>query len=297
MTDILVGTDTSPGAAAALRWAVREAELRGWTVTALLAWGLLDQHHAGPDEWFDPHYTSADAGKALDAAIEAAVGAQAAHAIERRLACDLPARALLAAADADAARLLVVGARGLGGFQRLLLGSVSEQCLHHAPCPVAVVHAETPEPTVERDRIVVGIDGSDDGQRALAWALDEARARGSVAEVVHAWQPPFLAGYPLDPLVIGTEAFEDAARDVVEGTLDDADLTGLTHPVTRTLACARPAAALLDAARNADLVVVGSRGIGGFRGLLVGSVSLQVARHSPCPVVVVRSMAVPSPAT
>lgn len=286
MTDILIGMDTSAGAAVALCWAVREAEVRGWKVTALLAWGLLDQHHVGPDECFDPRYTEADALDALDAAIEKAVGSGAGQTIERRVTCDLPARALLA--TAGGARLLVVGARGLGGFQRLLLGSVSEQCLHHAPCPVAVVHTDGGEPRAVHERIVVGIDGSDSGQRALGWALDEARARGCTVEVVHAWPPPFLAGYPLDSLTVGAEVFEDAASKVMDGALADADLTRLSRPVERTLAGGRPAAALLEAAKDADLVVVGSRGIGGFRGLLVGSVSLQVARHAPCPVVVVR---------
>jgi nucleotide-binding universal stress UspA family protein len=291
MTDIVIGMDTSAGAAAALRWAVREAEARGWTVTALMAWGLLDQPHAPPDEGFDPQYTEADALEALDTAVDAAVGAEAGRKIERRVTTDLPARALVAAAEG--ARLLVVGARGLGGFKRLLLGSVSEQCLHHAPCPVAIVHADGPERTPDHDptgydRIVVGVDGSDDGRRALGWALDEARARRCAVEVVHAWRPPFLAGYPLDPLATGTEAFEDAARTVLEEAFEDVDLTGLVRPVERTLRLAKPASALLEAAEHADLVVVGSRGIGGFRDLLVGSVSLQVAHHSPCPVVVVR---------
>jgi nucleotide-binding universal stress UspA family protein len=287
MADIVIGMDTSDGAAAALRWAVGEAEARGWTLTALLAWGLLDQHHVPPDHVFDPQYTEADALDALDAAIDAAVGAEAGLKIERRVASDLPARALVAAAEG--ARLLVVGARGLGGFKRLLLGSVSEQSLHHAPCPVAIVHADSHERTADHVRIVVGVDGSDDGQRALRWAVDEARARGGTVEVVHAWQPPFLAGYPLDSLATGIDAFEDTARTVMERALEGVDVAGLGRPVQQTLRPARPASALLDAAEDADLVVVGSRGIGGFRGLLVGSVSLQVARHSPCPVVVVRS--------
>src|SRR5919109_4643956 len=119
MADIVIGMDTSTGAAAALRWAVHEAEARDWAVTALLAWGLLDQHHAPPDERFDPGYTEADARDSLDAAIDAAVGTEAGEEIERRVVCDLPARALVAAAEG--ARLLVVGARGLGGFKRLLL--------------------------------------------------------------------------------------------------------------------------------------------------------------------------------
>jgi nucleotide-binding universal stress UspA family protein len=138
---------------------------------------------------------------------------------------------------------------------------------------------------------VVGVDGSEDGRRALRWAVDEARVRGCTLEAVHAWQPPFLAGYPLDPLAPDTGEVEAAARTVMERALEDAgvDAAGLARPAERTLRRARPAPALLEAAEGADLVVVGSRGAGGFRGLLVGSVSLQVARHAPCPVVVARS--------
>src|SRR5690606_10977254 len=129
------------------------------------------------------------------AAVVAAVGPETARTVERSAVCDLPARALLTAA-ADA-RLLVVGARGLGGFQRLLLGSVSDQCLHHAHCPVAVIHAgqaATDRPV--HDRVVVGVDDSDHARRALRWAIGEARARGSALRVVHAWMPPAFAAYP-----------------------------------------------------------------------------------------------------
>ena len=139
MGHIVIGMDESEGAAAALRWALREAELRDWTPTAVLAWGLLDQYHTVVGERFDPSYGEVDAEMALAAAIQKAIGAEAATAVKRQVACDLPARALLdAAEDAD---LLVVGARGLGGFRSLLLGSVSEECLHHATCPMAIVHA------------------------------------------------------------------------------------------------------------------------------------------------------------
>jgi nucleotide-binding universal stress UspA family protein len=281
MGHIIIGIDESDGAAAALRWAAREAELRGWRATAVLAWGLLDQHHTMLGG-FDPGYDDSDAREALSAAIEATIGAKAARAVEQQVVCDLPAPALLdAAQDAD---LLVVGARGIGGFRSLLLGSVSEECLHHATCPVAVVHAHDGghAPVGEQERLVVGIDGSDEARRALCWTLDEARARGAVVEVVHAWQPPLLGGNLAE-----IDALERAAQRVLETSLDDQDTSGLAVPVELTLACAGPASAILNAAKAADLVVVGARGVGGLRGLLIGSTSRQVARHSPCPIVVV----------
>jgi nucleotide-binding universal stress UspA family protein len=188
-----------------------------------------------------------------------------------------------AAAEAD---LVVVGSRGLGGFKSLLLGSVSYHLVHHAPCPVVVVHRveavdDDARPTPER--IVVGVDGSATAQRALHWALTEGRLRSATVDVVHAWQPPYIGGSfataGMDPRL-----FEDAARTLLDTMVDAEDTQGVS--VRRSVECRSPAGALLRAARDADLVVVGSRGLGGFRRLLLGSVSHQVALHAPCPVVV-----------
>lgn len=288
MTDIVVGIDGSEGSAAALRWAVHEGGVLGAKVTALMAWGLLDQHHAKGDE-FDPDYGAQDAAQALAAAVEAAVGPDAAG-VTQRVVCDLPARALLdASREAD---LLVVGARGLGGFRKLMLGSVSEQCLHHAHCPVAVIrHAEdtpgevTPGTAGAGAPVVVGVDGSEDGRRALHWALAEGRGRGAVVRAVHAWAPPFVDVIGLLPSVPADAAQADADR-FLDKLLAAEGTDGVT--VERVAVPGPPAATILEFAEGASLVVVGSRGRGGFAGMLLGSVSRQVAAHAPCPVVVVR---------
>ena len=184
MRRIVVGVDGSTDADAALRWAVSEAGLHEATLAALLAWSYLDQHHTSKAEAFDPAYGEDDARETLLAALER-VGA--ADSVEPLVVCDLPDRALLdAGRDAD---LLVVGARGHGGFAGLLLGSVSERVLEHAPCPVALVRLED---SGSPDRpVVVGTDGSDTGATALRWAAAEARARRSRLQVVHAWQLPY----------------------------------------------------------------------------------------------------------
>ena len=132
---VIVGIDGSEPSIAALKWAADEARLRSAPLTALMAWGLLDQHHAAPGQPFDPAYGAEDAMTAARTAVTRALGAMA--DVEVEVANDLPARALIErSADAE---LLVVGARGLGGFADLLLGSVSHRCLGHSTCPTVVV--------------------------------------------------------------------------------------------------------------------------------------------------------------
>ena len=137
MDRIVVGIDGSEGSAAALRWALAEAQAHQATVVAVHAWSLLSQ----PDGTFSGTYGESDARAYAEEAVGAVAGPGVGADIEIATVCELPAKALLeAAADAD---LLVVGARGLGGIKELLLGSVSTQCVHHAPVPVVVVRTRS----------------------------------------------------------------------------------------------------------------------------------------------------------
>ncbi|HQF94550.1 MAG TPA: universal stress protein, partial [Microthrixaceae bacterium] len=133
MERIVVGMDGSARAANALRWAVEEGSVRRLPVVAVLCWSMLDQHHVDDSVEFDPDYSEQDAVAALDAFVTSAVGPDVAAAVEREVVCERRGAGLLAAASGAA--LLVLGSRGLGGFRGLLMGSVSQQCLHHAPCP------------------------------------------------------------------------------------------------------------------------------------------------------------------
>jgi nucleotide-binding universal stress UspA family protein len=278
---IVVGVDESAGAAGALRWAAQEGRIRGLPVTAVMTWGYLDQHHAVPGTPFDSSYSEADALAALNTIVDAVLDGPEAASVARQVVIGLAAPALLE--TARGADLLVVGARGLGGFKELLLGSVSQHVLHHAEVPVAVVRGELPTPGGSPGRIVVGVDGSATARRALAWALDEARLRKAPIEVVHAWQMPLVA----TPYVVPGTVLEEAANEVLAASLAEADQRGLVAPVVATVRGSGAAWAILDAAADADLVVVGSRGRGGFVGRLLGSVSNQVTHHAPCPVVVI----------
>lgn len=140
MDTIVVGVDTSEAADAALAWALREAADRDGRVIALLAYDYLNQPHGSDNPDFDPDFTESDARRVLDQVVARVRGsvedAAATVDVEPRVALDLPVRALLdASSEAD---LVVVGSRGRGGFKGLLLGSVSQQVVAHASCPVVV---------------------------------------------------------------------------------------------------------------------------------------------------------------
>ncbi len=280
---IVVGVDESEGAAEALRWAVREAAARDAVLTAALVWGWLDQHHLDPGEPFDPKYHDADALAQLEQMVAKALLTGVPPDIRLKAISDLAGPGLVrAAADAD---LLVVGARGLGGFKGLLVGSVSQHCLHHAPCPVAVVRDQD-DPPREIRRIVVGIDGSTTSRRALDWALDAARAHRSRVEVVHAWHPSYVN--PMDAYLISSaDVLEQSARTVLDEAIARADDRDLAEPIEGLLVLGSAGRAVVDVAEGADLIVVGSRQQSAAGCLFLGSTSLQVTHHADCPVVVV----------
>ena len=137
-------------------------------------------------------------------------------------------------------------------------------------------------------RIVVGVDGSEASHEALRWAVAEAKLRQSELEVVHVWHyPATLMGSMGYVSPVDIEEVDAAAQAELDEVLATVDLSGLATPVVRTLLMGVPAHELIGAAKGADLLVLGNRGRGGFAGLLLGSVSQQVAHHAPCPLVIV----------
>jgi nucleotide-binding universal stress UspA family protein len=135
-------------------------------------------------------------------------------------------------------------------------------------------------------RIVVGVDESTGSRIALHWAVCEAALRDAVVDAVHVWTNPltYVAGYA--PVVTDVAEVEAAAKEVLDRAVagERADV-----PINPFLAEGTPSRVLLEVARGADLLVVGSRGRGAFAGSLLGSVSQHCTRHAPCPVVVVPS--------
>ena len=137
---------------------------------------------------------------------------------------------------------------------------------------------------MSRGLVVVGVDGSEMSRKALRWAVEEARLRDGRVRAVHAWW-----AYPM----LGTSGkahadAEDASAAVGKFVTETIGAQCDVEVEVIALQGQQASSALIDAAQEADLVVVGSRGAGGFSALLLGSVSQQVAHHAPCPVVIVR---------
>jgi nucleotide-binding universal stress UspA family protein len=285
--------DGSDEATAAVRWAARRAVATGGGLSLLHAYSMPV---AAPAAAFGTvasprvYDLYAQAGQAvLEAAAAAARAESATIEVTTELVLGGAAQALIgASAGAD---LVVVGSRGHGGFAGLLLGSVGVQVSAHAACPTAVVRGH--------DRpagggIVVGVDGSDPANAALRFAFAEAARRGVAVMAVHAWSIPqptgvgeaFAAAWAEEHDLV---PYEEAARRLLADALAPWRAAYPQVEVSARLAPAGPSEALVAAGEGASMVVVGSRGHGGFAGLLLGSTSQSVLHHAPCPVVVTRA--------
>ena len=287
---IVVGIDGSVGGRHALEWARDEAALRGASLDVVHVWAPpapISEVSAMASFTDEPAYEKAARDLVAAAAESLALEPGGPTAVAARTERGYPPSAVLLD-QAAAADLLVVGTRGHGGFAGLLLGSTSQQVVHHAQGPVAIVPPTAPLP--DQGDVVVGVDGSEGSAHALRWAVDEAAARGARLSVVHGWWTP----YPIPPGGLGLapadpEQFAEQSKTLLQEMVDDAVArTGRRPADIELLPIQEPAApALLDRARDATLLVVGSRGRGGFTGLLLGSTSQQCVHHATCAVVVV----------
>jgi nucleotide-binding universal stress UspA family protein len=200
-------------------------------------------------------------------------------------------RALVSLADECDAAAIVVGHRGDSRVS-MMLGSTANYVLHHTERPVVVVrgdHGDVPR------RVVVGVDDHDlDGEqgdenestRAVRWAYGLPGVEQ--VRVVHAWFLPALAVGMFATVAAETETMDAAAKQVVDRVLASVGPPPAHLEVIGEAVRGTPGFALIEASRDADLIVVGSRGRGGFKGLLLGSTSAEVASHSHAPVAVIR---------
>ncbi|MEV0801574.1 universal stress protein [Kribbella sp. NPDC050281] len=290
---VLVGVDGSISAQAALAWAATEASSRhrplrivhafSWPMTS----NALGMAFVG------------DADLDLQAAAEWILNEAAAHAREvapdTKVSTDLfvgPAAPTLLS-EAQDADLVVVGSRGVGGFRGLLVGSVSATVAAHAPCPVVVVHPHrdgTAFPASATGRIVVGVDGSEISSEAIRFACQQAARRHIGITAVHA----AMTTRQHPSLRVPAEIVDQIDWQLLAEAMESKRVLFPGIEVRTKLVHGHPAQALIDSSAGAELIVVGSRGRGGFAGMLLGSISQAVLQHAVCPVAVVRPHRTPS---
>lgn len=287
---VVCGVDGSPSSLEAVSWAASEAHRRDAPLVIVHAW-QFPLYHVPLDS---PVVTPQDGG--LERAAEKVVSDAEDRAraiagdidVTGRLISGGAAGAVLAVAERAA--LVVLGSRGLGGVTGLLVGSVGVQVSAHAPCPVIVIrrHDDTPQ-APHRDQVVVGVDGSEPARAALAFGLDEADRMGVGLVAVSVFHPPTVvadagvpAGITADDLAGGTSAMLKAEVERCHPAHPDV-------PVDTRVVESSTGWALVREAAGSELLVVGSRGHGGFAGLLLGSVSQYALHHAQCPVAVIRT--------
>lgn len=291
--DIVVGVDESSSSQKAVRWAAREARMRNVPLVLVHvkvipdwgpAWLFADPMPAAPIE------TSSALEKSHEKIIAGAIKAIEESSqdgdlpeIKSELVLSAPVPALVEVSEK--AQMVVVGCRSQNALRRILLGSVSSGLIHHARCPVAVIHDES---SVALDGsklpVVVGVDGSPASELATAIAFDEASWRGVDLVALHAWRDPDLSTVP---------SMEWSAQEARCNEILGERLAGWRerYPDVRVhprVVWGDPARSLLDESDSAQLVVVGSHGRGGFAGMLLGSVSTAVTHAAQVPVIVAR---------
>ncbi|WP_274526454.1 universal stress protein [Micromonospora alfalfae] len=276
--EILVGYDGSTDASVALNWAVEEARHSGQPVRLAYVFEWLTVASwvgpgVAPGVWPDDTARR----QVEDLVRRAAADATAANPGLRITGevYDGPPALVLQERSAEAG-MLVLGSRGHGGFGGLLAGSTAVSVAAHAHCPVVVVR-DGPSVAAPAGPVAVGVDGSEPSLVALGFAVERAAQRRTPLRVLHAWTPGpgGAAGVPDE-------------RAAVEQALEPWRRTFPELAVTVDLVPTSPAAMLIEASRDARLIVVGSRGRGGLAGMLLGSVSQQLIQHANCPVAVVR---------
>ena len=293
---IVVGVDGSEPSRTALMWAAGEASIRRTTLELVESY-MVPIGYAGPGAIIPPEvFDAAEMGvtTTLQEARDAVLAVHPELTVTVAGPMQTPFVALRNASHD--ALMLVVGSHGSGEVSESILGSVALKVASHLRTAVVVVRTDPhaggkPVPVPADSPIVVGLDGSAESETALAFALEEASLRGVALVAVHSWDDGplhgFVRSYPLavDVTVIDDEEHRALAEQLTGWASRYPDV-----PVRQLVERGRPAATLLRMCTEIQpgLLVVGSRGRGGFAGLLLGSTSRDLIAHAPCPVAVVR---------
>ena len=286
---ILVAVDGSASALGAVRWAALEAGVRERPLIIVSAAETPAPQSAG-----ELAITTAAHERCRGAVARATEVARAVlapgHEVETQIWEGAPISLLLERGDEVA--MIVLGHRGLGDSP--VIGSVTEAVTAHASCPVVVVREWTGAETGFGDGpIVVGVDGSKNCEAAIGQALAAASARGARVVAVHAWSDIPLDGVATsigaDPGGIDWDSFQQRHDAALAESLAGWLGRFPDVPIERVVVNDRPVRHLLAAAEDAQLLVVGQRGRGGFQGMMVGSTSRALLHTVSCPLMIVKS--------
>lgn len=292
---VVLGYDGSAASDLALTWAVAEAQSRHCPLRivhvvpdpggGVAGYGI----YAPPDPSLLESIGHKTMAVAANRVSQQAPGLQ----VETKLVIGQASRGILDhLADAE---LAVIGSRGLGTFGELLLGSTGSILAAHAPCAVVIVRPTTADGAAgkEAGRIVVGVDGSALSIDAVAFAFEEASRTATPLTAIHSWSAPFYDvpghGGPFADSAAMQAFTDEETRVLAENLAGWREKYPDVH-VREVVVHAEAVEALVGASTGARLLVVGSRGRGGFRSLLLGSVSHGVIHHARCPVAVVRPL-------
>ncbi len=283
---ILVGVDGSQESDAAIRWAAAEAKMLDAPITLMHAaaatvttWPMAPL----PDVFIEAEQENATIviGRARDV-LEAEAGAGHGLDVRTDVQYSSPVPAL---ADASKeALMVVVGGSGMGALEKALLGSVSSGLVHYAHGPVVVVHTKDGRLPDSAAPVVLGVDGSPASEAATKVAFAEADRRRAELLAVHSWSDVGILPVPGRDLGEYEQRAEELLAERLAGWREEYPDVVVKRRVVRD----KPAQRLLEEARDAQLLVVGSRGRGGFTGMVLGSVGSTVAQSAQVPVIVVR---------
>lgn len=288
---VVVAVDGSEASQNAVRWAANSANKRGVPLRLAASYTMPQFLYAEgmvpPQELFDELQS-----ETMDMI-------EAARVVAHEVAPDIKIGYVIAEGSpidmlldmSSDVTMIVMGSRGLGGLSGMVMGSVSAAVVSHADCPVVVVRSDNHvTETNKYGPVVVGVDGSDVSQRATEFAFEEAQARGAKLVAIHTWMDMQVQA-SLAGLAAAQQEWEiiekeqtTLLKDRLQPLLERFPDVEVEMVITRD----RPVRALEDCAHNAQLLVVGSHGRGGFRGMLLGSTSRALLQSAPCPMVVVR---------
>ncbi|MHC9707928.1 universal stress protein [Corynebacterium diphtheriae] len=288
---VVVAVDGSEASQNAVRWAANTANKRGVPLRLAASYTMPQFLYAEgmvpPQELFDELQS-----ETMDMI-------EAARVVAHEVAPDIKIGYVIAEGSpidmlldmSSDVTMIVMGSRGLGGLSGMVMGSVSAAVVSHADCPVVVVRSDNHvTETNKYGPVVVGVDGSDVSQRATEFAFEEAQARGAKLVAIHTWMDMQVQA-SLAGLAAAQQEWEiiekeqtTLLKDRLQPLLERFPDVEVEMVITRD----RPVRALEDCAHNAQLLVVGSHGRGGFRGMLLGSTSRALLQSAPCPMVVVR---------